>query len=251
MDLRSDGNVCYSAVYVNIVRFAYVRYSAVTMSEPAPVSVSDKATIRGYRHGRVPRELREQQILDVAEEVFTEFGFHGASIEEVTRRAGIKRPLIYTYFGGKDQLYLACYRRARETLNERLSARADGEDRPVDQPPLQAAINRMARAYCEFLAEEPIRWDLLYGGGGAASGPIAEEVITLRFRTVEAIGAVIRRYVADHVDDQSILAFAHAASGAGEQLARWWRRTPEVSVEELADIIARFGWRGFSQLLDE
>lgn len=220
------------------------------MSQPARAAATDKPTVEGYRHGRVPRELREQQLLDVAEQVFIELGFQGASIEEVTRRAGIKRPLIYTYFGGKDQLYLACYRRAREKLDERLVAAGTRANPDPDEHALHAAINRLARAYCEFLAEEPSRWDMLYGGGAATAGPIAEEVAKLRFRTVDMLATVIRGHVADGIDDSTILAFAHAGSGAGEQLARWWRRTPELGVDELADILARFCWAGMSQLLE-
>lgn len=219
------------------------------MSEPAPAA-TERPTVKGYRHGRVPRELREQQLLDVAEEVFIELGFQGGSIEEVTRRAGIKRPLIYSYFGGKEQLYLACYRRAREALNERLAAAATRSDQGTDEAPLQAAITRVARAYCEFLAEQPRRWEMLYGGGAATAGPIGDEVAELRFHTVEMLAAVIRHHVPDDIDDRTVLAYAHASSGAGEHLARWWRRTPELTVDELADVITQFSWGGIAHLLE-
>src|SRR5437879_6412202 len=90
----------------------------------APTTVEQ--TVNGYRHGRVPRALREEQLLDIAEQVFTELGYQGGSIEEITRRAGVKRPLIYTYFGGKDGLYIACYRRAREEFDRRLARATAG-----------------------------------------------------------------------------------------------------------------------------
>src|ERR1700761_5738081 len=89
-----------------------------TPTDPSPTAVE------GYRHGRVPRERREQQMLDVAEAVFCELGYTGASIEEICRRAGLKRPLFYTYFGGKPGLYLACHQRARAELDARFAAAA-------------------------------------------------------------------------------------------------------------------------------
>lgn len=220
------------------------------VSDMTGAGVNGKPSVAGYRHGRVPRELREQQILDVAEQIFIELGFHGASIEEVTRRAGIKRPLIYTYFGGKDQLYLACYRRAREALDARFATAASSPDGLRADEALREAVISVSRAYCEFLAEEPSRWEMLYGGGAAAAGPIAGEVAKLRFRTVDLLSAVIRGHVPDHVDDRTVRAFAHAASGAGEQLAHWWRSTPDLPVDELADILARFVWSGMSQLFE-
>lgn len=218
------------------------------MTDPARAPAG-KPMVEGYRHGRVPRELREQQLLDVAEQVFVELGFQGASIEEVTRRARIKRPLIYTYFGGKDGLYLACYRRARAALDQRLGAAAASAGQHADEG-LHAAITRVAHAYCQFLAEEPSRWEMLYGGGAATAGPIADEVTKLRFRTVELLAGFIRQYVPDDIDDRTILAYAHASSGAGEQLARWWRHTPELDVDQLADLIAGFSWAGMAQLLE-
>jgi hypothetical protein len=44
-------------------------------------------TIGGYRHRRVLREIREQQLLDDAEGVSAEFGYHKASI----RRSPVAR----------------------------------------------------------------------------------------------------------------------------------------------------------------
>ncbi len=206
--------------------------------EPLP----PRPEIEGYRHGRVPRELREQQLLDVAEAVFTECGFDAGSIEEITRRAGIKRPLIYTYFGGKEGLYLACYRRARTELDQHL-ARAGSQSATAGHEVMDSIIH----AYFEFLATSPSRWDMLYGPGAATAGPIADEIADLRNRTVEVLAQIIRRYMPAGMDDLTVLAFAHAASGSGEQLARWWRRNPELTIDRLADLASRYIWTGLAQ----
>jgi AcrR family transcriptional regulator len=205
------------------------------MASTLPALTPDRPDIEGYKHGRVPRELREQQLLDVAEEVFTELGYDAASIEEVTRRAGIKRPLIYTYFGGKEGLYLACYRRARSELDEHL---ARGADQPV--APGRTAMDNIIHAYFRFLASSPSRWDMLYGPGAAIAGPVADEIAALRHKTVELLADVLRGYMPPEVDDLTVLAYTHAASGSGEQLARWWRRTPEIPIDRLAEIAARY-----------
>jgi AcrR family transcriptional regulator len=207
-------------------------------------------TVNGYRHGRVPRALREEQLLDVAEEVFGEFGYQGGSIEEITRRAGVKRPLIYTYFGGKDGLYIACYRRAREEFDQRLASALSGLAPDQDDDVVLALIERGARVYFEFLFERPQRWQILYGSGAAQTGPAAEEVISLRFRTVDTIAGLIAQ-TSPRTDTRTCQAFAHAVSGAGEQLARWWRRTPEIELDELVDWQTRFIWHGIAQLREE
>jgi AcrR family transcriptional regulator len=211
------------------------------MESASPEHVASRPEIEGYKHGRVPRALREQQILDVAEKVFTEFGYDGASIEEVTRRAGVKRPLLYTYFGSKEGLYLACYRRARTELDEHLAAAA--RDLPNDG---RHVMDTIIRAYFDFLATAPSRWDMLYGPGAATAGPVGDEIADLRNRTVELLATVIGQYMPAGTDSLTILAFAHAASGSGEQLARWWRRTPDLTIDRLADLASRYIWTGLA-----
>jgi hypothetical protein len=45
-----------------------------------------------------------------------------------------------------------------------------------------------------------------------------------------------------------MVAFAHATSGAGEQLTRWWRRSPEVTIDQLAELSVRYVSAGLGQL---
>jgi AcrR family transcriptional regulator len=204
---------------------------------------ASKPTVEGYRHGRVPREIRTQQLLDVAEQVFIEFGYHGASIEEVTRRANVKRPLIYGYFGGKEGLYLACYRRARADLEGRLAAALTESD------PLLCALGAGARAYFGMLAEQPQRWGLLYGGGAPGAGALADQIREMRFATPQMLAALTRD-LSPGTDDATVEAFAHAASGAAEQLAHWWRQRPDVTLDQIVERYTRFSWAGLSQLVD-
>jgi AcrR family transcriptional regulator len=210
---------------------------------------ASKPSIDGYRHGRVPREIREQQLLDVAEGVFAEFGYNAASIEEITRRASVKRPLIYTYFGGKEGLYLACHERARRELEERLRA-AIGDANPDagPEPDLRAILQRVCRGYFEFLAEHPARWELLLPSS-ALDGAAAERIRAVHAQTVDVYAAAIRSRALKGVDSRTAEAFAHAASGAGTQLARWWRENPELELDELVDWQTRFTWAGLSQLV--
>jgi AcrR family transcriptional regulator len=205
------------------------------MGSAPPARFAEHPEVEGYKHGRVPRQLREQQILDVAEGIFTELGYDAASIEEVTRRAGVKRPLIYTYFGGKEGLYLACYRRARTELDQHLASAAE---KPAVNG--RTVLDNIIYAYFGFLSGSPSRWDMLYGPGAATAGPISDDIAELRNATVVRLASVLRRFMPAEVDDLTVLAYTHAASGSGEQLARWWRRTPDLTIDRLAEIATRY-----------
>src|SRR5918998_4654395 len=75
-----------------------------------------QASIEGFEHGRVPRAVRERQVLELAEALFAERGYAGASMEELARRAGVTKPVVYELFGSKDGIFRACVDRAVEQL---------------------------------------------------------------------------------------------------------------------------------------
>ncbi|MED4585893.1 TetR/AcrR family transcriptional regulator [Brevibacillus choshinensis] len=54
-------------------------------------------------NGRI-RQLAKENIRVAAIEVFIEKGYHAASIDDVAKRAGISKGLLYNYFSGKADL---------------------------------------------------------------------------------------------------------------------------------------------------
>ncbi len=62
---------------------------------------------------KVPRAVREPQMLDQALRVFAERGYHDASMAEIAARAGVNQQLIAYYFDGKEGLYRELGRRWR------------------------------------------------------------------------------------------------------------------------------------------
>jgi AcrR family transcriptional regulator len=61
-------------------------------------------------------------ILNVAEELFAERGFHGVSVREIAERAGVRQSLIHYHFSNKETLYAAAYARRAIPINEQRSA---------------------------------------------------------------------------------------------------------------------------------
>lgn len=57
-----------------------------------------------------------EKILESAGREFAERGFSGASMNEIVKRGGISKGIIYHYFSSKEQLYLACIRQCFQRL---------------------------------------------------------------------------------------------------------------------------------------
>jgi AcrR family transcriptional regulator len=199
------------------------------------------ALVNGYKHGRVPRAVREQQLLDIAEEQFALHGYGGASIEVIAKLAGISRPIVYEYFGDKEGVYVACLRRARVELEEMIVAAASRSTSARE------ALQSGTEAYFEFVERRGQRWAVLFGGVELA-GRAAEEVASLRFATVARIRDLLAA-LAPGADARTIDAFSHAISGSAEQVAKWWRANPGVTREDVVALQVAFSWAGMRQLL--
>ena len=93
--------------------------------------------VTDFQHGRVPRAVRERQLLELAEELFAERGYAGTSMDELCRRAGVTKPVVYELFGSKDGP-LPCLPRGLRVPpgpgHHRRRARAVGRPRPSCAP---------------------------------------------------------------------------------------------------------------------
>ena len=60
--------------------------------------------------GAVACAVREQQMLDAAVQMFSENGYHETSMD-IAAQAQISKPMLYIYYGSKEELFGACLNR--------------------------------------------------------------------------------------------------------------------------------------------
>jgi AcrR family transcriptional regulator len=181
------------------------------------------------RRRRLTAEAREQQLLDVAEELFAEHGFEGVSVEDIARSAGITRPIVYQHHGSLEGIFVACVRRARDELNASLLA-----SNTQVHPGLEEAMTAGGRVFFELAEKNPRRWALLFSTSASLGGSMSEQLMALRQQTIERIADIAIPYF-PAADRAMLLAAAHVISGIGEQLGRWWMIHPDTS---LSDVVA-------------
>lgn len=66
------------------------------------------------------RDTRREQILDSAAEMFAEYGYHGASLRNISRHAGLSHPGMLHYFASKAILLDAVIDRMEACVQEAL-----------------------------------------------------------------------------------------------------------------------------------
>jgi AcrR family transcriptional regulator len=174
----------------------------------------------------VPRERREQLILDVAGRVFASAGYEAAAMDEIAEMAGVSKPMLYQYFASKQGLYLAYIEWAGGDLLERLVAAAPAEDQST------AGMQARITEFLAYVEEHGDGWRVLFREV-ASTRPFAERVAGLRERIADAIRTLIDSSGLEYPPPAAD-AIAHAVMGAGESLANWWLDHPEIPRDQVA-----------------
>ncbi len=193
---------------------------------------------------RLPRAVREPQMLDAAVSAFAELGFHDASMDDIAARADVSKPMLYAYLGSKEELFVACLHREGTRLLEAIVDVVDPGLNPEQQ------LWRGMRAFFEFVAANRAGWSVL---SAQARGAFAAERAMMRARMVDVVDGMLARAVlargrTPRPDELSTL--AHALVGAGESLADWLASSPELTPEALATRCMGIIWLGVGNLVD-
>ncbi|MBN9053846.1 TetR/AcrR family transcriptional regulator [Shinella sp. PSBB067] len=75
---------------------------------------------------------KREQILDGAKRVFMEQGFEAASMNDITRAAGVSKGTIYVYFENKEDLFGYMIERERSRITETVRHALDG-NKPITE----------------------------------------------------------------------------------------------------------------------
>src|SRR5882724_4401058 len=90
----------------------------------SPMTPAGTATARAHRTRKRTRiqEANEEKILDAALEVFSSYGFRGATIDQIAAVAGMTKPNLLYYFRCKEDVYIAVLNRTLEMWLQPLEA---------------------------------------------------------------------------------------------------------------------------------
>jgi TetR/AcrR family transcriptional regulator len=132
------------------------------------------------------RALGRDQILDAAEQIFAEHGFHEASLREIAERAEFSVGGIYTFFATKDELYRECMHRRGSQFMTGMRAVAEAGGSPLRR------LHDLADWQVGFFRQHPHFARLVIRGGAVApplSEPEQDVEIRDNFRAAQALQA--------------------------------------------------------------
>ncbi|MFE7317417.1 TetR/AcrR family transcriptional regulator [Streptomyces sp. NPDC057555] len=211
---------------------------------------------------RVPRAIREQQMMDAAVRTFARRGYRAASMDEIAELAGVSKPLVYLYLNSKEDLFSAVIRRESAALVAAVTAAVEAE----------AAVDRQLwsglTGFFAHTAEHPDGWAVLHQQARAQGEPFAAEVAAMRAEIVRFVTGLIavaaqEAGCAGELADREVAGLAHALVGAAESLADWANagtadgtsasrpsgERGRPTAREAAATLMNFAWAGLDRLM--
>jgi AcrR family transcriptional regulator len=175
-----------------------------------------------------------EQTVGAAHALFAERGYAAVTMDGVAAAVGVTKPLLYNYFGNKEQLYLACLERAGDGLVATIVDAVEETDTSAD------ALRAGLRAFFAFVDDDRAAWAVLFDETLPAGGEIADRVAGYRTRLRDMVAAVLLDQIPPRRRARArteVEALSTAVMGAAEALARWWLRTEAVSAAEAAELL--------------
>jgi AcrR family transcriptional regulator len=197
------------------------------MSEPAVTGADGRALSRRGVETRT-------RLLEAAEQVFAELGYHNASIVKITEAAGVAMGTFYLYFSSKkevfDELVRNLNRRVRYAMKE---ASSQGKTR------LEAELLGFG-AYFRFTAEHTALYRIIRQAEFVSPEMLRYHYDRLSAGYVEALREAALKGEAGAIDPEVT---AYALMGMGELIGMRWilwnerRELPPRVVAELGRIV--------------
>ncbi|MET7655255.1 MULTISPECIES: TetR/AcrR family transcriptional regulator [unclassified Streptomyces] len=198
---------------------------------------------------RMPRAVREQQMLDAAVETFGRRGYMAASMDEIAELAGVSKPLVYLYLNSKEDLFTACIRREAKALVAAVRAGVH-TDLPADRQLWDGLL-----AFFAHTAEHPHAWSVLHLQARTHGEPFAAEVAAMReeivaFVTQLIVVAAREAHRDPDLPEREVAGLAEALVGAAESLAAWANTADGTTARQAAATLMNFAWAGLGNLMN-
>ncbi|MDQ4149738.1 MAG: TetR/AcrR family transcriptional regulator [Actinomycetota bacterium] len=190
------------------------------------------------------REERRRRLLAGAEELFGQKGYRKTEVEELARKAGVTKPMLYRHFpGGKAELFMA-------VLDEHMSEllRALWEAMASHSDP-RVRLHRGIDAYLRFAEANPDAFHLFVLSSVELDPGFGDRLRRVR----ETIARGLTNTIADVMKAAGLQAegaplYAHALLGGVESVVSWWLESGARNRDQIVDHLVAFVWRGFDGL---
>lgn len=185
---------------------------------------------------RLPRAVREQQMLDAAVQMFSVNGYHETSMDTIAAAAQISKPMLYLYYGSKEDLFGACLKRELSRFIDVLRADIDFNQSPKE------LLRNTVMSVLRYVDAHRASWIVIYAQA-TSSQAFAQTLGEGREQIIELVTGLVRAGTRNPRAGKEIEMVAVALVGAGEAIATRLS-TGHIGVDDAAELMIDLFWRG-------
>ncbi|MDX6698440.1 MAG: hypothetical protein QOE65_1837 [Solirubrobacteraceae bacterium] len=190
---------------------------------------------------RLPAAERREVIERAALDVFTERGYHGASMDEIARRSGVTVPVVYDHFASKVELHKRLLERTRDELVAMWAAAFAGD------APLRERFPPAIEAWAVYVESHPYAPRMFFHETtGVPEVQVLHRAVQEGARQVFAV-MVGHEAGPEYSHDDLVMAAEVMRSGL-TGLAVWWQDHPDVPRERVVAAALNVVWAGLERL---
>ena len=131
---------------------------------------------------RLQVDVRRQQLLELGLELFASQSYDELSIDEIAKRAGVSKGLLYHYYPSKRAFYVAAVREAARQLLDVTDIDKHGTGSEPDPEGQRAGL----RAFLDYVSRHRVVYAFLLRGG-LGTDPEVSEILMRTFWKISSV----------------------------------------------------------------
>lgn len=175
-------------------------------------------------------------MLDAAVQMFSVNGYHETSMDAIAAEAQISKPMLYLYYGSKEDLFGACLNRELSRFIDALRADVD-----LTRSPKELLRNSIG-SFLRYIDANRASWIVMYSHA-ISSQAFAHTMREGREQLIELVAEMLHAGTRNPRSDAEIDMMAVALVGAGEAVASRLS-TGDTDVAGAAEMMIDLFWHG-------
>jgi AcrR family transcriptional regulator len=186
-------------------------------------------------------DARRTQIMMSGLEVFTEKGFHLASMDDIAKRAGVSKPILYQHFSSKEDFYLGILDERVDVIVQQIADAIDGA--VGNRNRLEAAI----ACYFKLVDDADHGFRLIFESDFTTNHEVRARVEDVVAQVSRVVGTEVANQTGKSIGEANIL--AGGLCGMAQAAAwRWLRLGRPISMEVAISQTLDLAWNGLSSV---
>lgn len=185
--------------------------------------------------------LRRSAVMRAGLEIFTEKGFHLASMDDIAERVGVSKPILYQHFSSKHELYLGILDERVDAIVQQVRGAIDAAS--TNKTRLEAAIN----CYFNLVDDADLGYRLIFESDFTMNHDVRARVEDVVSQVSRIVGTEVSKQTGLSLGESNIL--AGGLTGMAQAAAwRWLRLGRPVSKELAVAQTLDLAWNGLTSI---